>query len=324
MSQPTSHAMQQQVERARQEVQALKAVVVSAGQGGDRLQQKVTHAEKMLLKAEHAIKRVKQAGSQGTRPSAAPREGEQARRALAVLRAAPGGGIGVAGDGGSQGASKAPLKADMLSDLYKRASQESKMGIGHVRPDGCGFLCENVFRAYLWFRPVDARDNTENRGIEPEWVGVFGIDETGMGRWSASRHAVFGVLTERANAAARYFWAREKSGADAFVALACWLATHRTMFSDVCDGRRLAFDASRGYFLPACVRSFDGTGGARFTRGSIPLRNPSSSTYPRAAPPAAAPHGPNPQQQQAAHQPPQHAAQQPTHAQNGTSVKMET
>eukprot|EP00171_Calliarthron_tuberculosum_P010859 IDg10859t1 len=151
----------------------------------------------------------------------------------------------------------------------------------------------------MWFRATDPATpksaatptgtpaSTQGRAMEPEWIAVFGIDENGPVRWSASKHAVFAVLTERANAAVRYFWARERSGADAFVALANWLALHRTVFSDACEGRRLAFDASRGIFLPPCVRSFDGTGGPRFTRGSIPVRS-SSSSYSRTANGAAA------------------------------------
>lgn len=68
---------------------------------------------------------------------------------------------------------------------------------------GCGFLCEHAFRAYIWFHPVDPRG--DGSAIEPEWIDLFGIDEPLVGRWSASRHAVFSVLTGRANAVVRYF-----------------------------------------------------------------------------------------------------------------------
>ena len=271
----SSHVMQQQVERSRAEINLLKQHIQAAGTNADRnMVKRVAAAETMLAKAEAAIRRVKQAGHSGTRAGPTPREGDRARRALAVLRAAPARHVAAV--------PKQPLREDQLPALFKRASQTTKLSVGTTRSDGCGFRCENVFTAFLWFRdvppqelpPVD--DESESRLLEPEWIAVFGIDEHGVGRWSTSKHAVFGVLTERANAAVRYFWAKEKTGAEAFVALASWLALHRTMFSDTCDGRRLAFDASRGFFLPACVRSFDGVGGARFTRGSIPVRSASS------------------------------------------------
>lgn len=292
--------MQQQLERARAEVNHLKAHIARAGATADRsMLKRCATAEEMLAKAEASIRRVKHSSaSAGARGSGGPPvEGERAQRALAVLKAAPPFHTAVK--------ERIPLREDQLQALYKKASQATKLGIGPIRNDGLVFLCENVFRAYMWFRPIPSSSPSQSgtvvgnkvamstRPIEPEWIAVFGIDESGVGKWSASKHAVFGVLTERANAAVRYFWARESNGSDAFIALAKWLALHRTMFSDKCDGRRLAFDASRGYFLPACVRSFDGVGGARFTRGSIPLR--SNSSYRNAN---AAANGTTAQQQQ--------------------------
>ncbi len=326
----SSHMMQQQVERSRAEVNMLKQHIQAAGASIDRtMMKRVTTAEQMLSKAEAAIRRVKQAGHSSTRTGPAPREGDRARRALAVLHAAPARHVATV--------PKVPLREEQLPALFKRASHATKLAVPSIRSDGCGFLCENVFRAFLWFRDVAPQDlppgekpSEGKRLLEPEWIAVFGIDEPSIGRWSTSKHAVFGVLTERANAAVRYFWAKEKTGAEAFVALAKWLALHRTMFSDTCDGRRLAFDASRGFFLPACVRSFDGVGGARFTRGSIPVR--SASSYSRSGnpsvpvPTAVQQHA---QQQAAAANPAVTAAGVPQPGVgniqgNGTQTKMET
>lgn len=339
----TTTAMQGQVERARQDIANMRNQVAQYSQtdpGAEpaahantvrTMMKRVTNAEQMLAKAETAIRRVKSSGRGAVRAAAAPRDSERAKRALAVLLAAPHAGSPGA-DAGSVARrhlsavpalrDRAPLRDDQLKALYKRASQQSKLGIGPVRGDGVGFLCEHVFRAFMWFRPIDPPAPSHPtaspaqppavRDIEPEWISVFGIEESASVRWSASKYAVFAVLTERANAAVRYFWARERSGADAFVALARWLALHRTVFSDACEDRRLAFDASRGIFLPPCVRSFDGTGGPRFTRGSIPVRSTSSS-YARSA------NGTASQQAKGS------AAAASASAQgNGTTAKMET
>lgn len=299
----SSSNVQNQVDRARQEVVNLRNMVRQYSQSETNgesanhansvrnMMKRVQHAEQILVKTEATIRRVKATGRSATRTAVAPRDGDRAKRALAVLLAAPHADPPDS-DAGSVArrhlsampelGERVPLKGDQLEALYSRAQQASKLSIRSVR-GGVGFLCENVFQAYMWYRTGDSAPSTlgapSGKPIQPEWIAVFGIDEVSPWRWSASKHAVFGVLTERANAAVRYFWARERSGADAFIALARWLALHRTMFSDTCEGRRLAFDASRGIFLPPCVRSFDGTGGPRFTRGSIPVR----SNYTRGA-----------------------------------------
>ena len=129
------------------------------------------------------------------------------------------------------------------------------------------FEGKHVFRAYIWLKG-------KNKQFRPVHVGVFRVDEV-AGRWSVSKHAVFNVFSERANAAVRYFQRSQKSGADALIALARWFARHRGMFKERAEERRLAFDASRGIFLPACVTAFDGSE-VRFTRGTIPVKHSSA------------------------------------------------
>lgn len=271
------------VERAREEVNIMKEALAAEAPGADdatiRANMKKLHAaEALLQKAESSVRRVKVASGTTPRPPTTSTAAERAARALAVLS---GGGpperlfVPL-----SSGRSRPLLSEADLSPLCARATAAAQLGVGTLGQApgvGVGFFCEGVFRAFLWFRPARASPGH----LTPEHIAVFGVDETGATRWSASKHAVFGVLTERANAAVRYFWAREARAEDALIALAKWLAMHKTMFADKCEDRRLAFDASRGYFLPACVRSFDGVGGPRFTRGSIPVRGSSSAPYSR-------------------------------------------
>lgn len=276
------------VERAREEVNSMKdALAADAASSDDATVRanlkKLAAAEALLHKAESSVRRVKVASGTTPRPPTTTTAAERAARALAVLSGAgpPERLFVPVSDGRSR-----PLLAEVdLPALCSRATAEARLGIGPLLQSpgvGVGFMCESVFRSFLWFRRVPPSSACAPAMIVPEHIAVFGVDETAATRWSASKHAVFGVLTERANAAVRYFWAREARAEDAFVELAKWLALHRTMFSDKCDERRLAFDASRGYFLPACVRAFDGVGGPRFTRGSIPVRGSSSAPYARA------------------------------------------
>lgn len=63
-----------------------------------------------------------------------------------------------------------------------------------------------------------------------------------------------------------------------------WLAKHRQIFTSESEERRLAFDASRGIFLPACINAFSEGSETRFTRGTIPVRNAPAQIGARAAP----------------------------------------
>lgn len=176
-----------------------------------------------------------------------------------------------------------PIREDEFGATLQRAARETDLNLGRISNTGVWFECRNVFRAFMWFKETDAPgekppvgENPKHSYIIPEHIGFFGMDETNASRWSRSRHAVFNVVTERANAAIRYYMAREATGEDAFVALATWLARHKTLFKAKCEDRRLAFDASRGIFLPCCIYPFEGKGTPRFTRGSIPVRSNSS------------------------------------------------
>lgn len=251
----------------------------------------IEHAEALVEKAELSVARIKSVGRVPPRPTASVPQTVRAKRALSVLQA---GGMGGDGDASAKKKSRilpgggvlaagqrtaTPMRSSEFSTTIKRAATASRLLVARVGPRGVGFECPNVFRAYVWFAEVDEIKEPRSvppaavsPALAPEHVSVFGIDELLTNRWSCSKHAVFNVLTERANAAVRYFQTREDSGANAFVALAEWLALHKTLFTDKCEDRRLAFDASRGIFLPACIRSFDGHGAPRFTRGSIPVR----------------------------------------------------
>lgn len=311
---PIASSTMNMVEKARTEVNSLKEQISRLAQSdvhgegaatARSLMKSIAHAEATLEKAEVSVKRVKNAGRVPPRPTASVPESLRAKRALAVLIGAPSDSatpqenkVDSQQQQKQQHAKrsktihfftvvdqhkKTPLREDSLNNVVRRAVAASKLNIVRVGSRGVGFECGNVFRAFMWFAEQQPEKRLESQpqqrtavALTPEHISCFGIDESNAGRWSSSKHAVFGVLTERANAAVRYFWAREESGSAAFVALAQWLASHRTMFSDKCEDRQLAFDASRGFFLPACVRSFDGVGGPRFTRGSIPLRTNSA------------------------------------------------
>lgn len=182
--------------------------------------------------------------------------------------------------------SATPLAEESLNSILRKLSTETELSIRVRGGRGVVLECKNVFRAFIWFKETDSPPGFKpatpegplSTFIAPEFIGCFGIDETNLGRWSCSRYAVFNVMSERANAAIRYFTAREKTGEEAFSALVQWLERHKNLYSAKCEERRLAFDASRGIFLPACIYPFEGNGPPRFTRGSIPLRG--NSTQP--------------------------------------------
>lgn len=282
------------------------------------LRDHVTQAESCVEKAESTVKRLRQGARVPPRPTASTAPSVLAQRSLSVLRAGldadgspPANEKSSAGDaemnveGGGRNIrpriarssnfpflsaagkpAATPVLEEKVNSMLMKLSKEIGLSIGRVGGRTVGFECKNVFRAFVWFKEVDYSQAQKAAGLEssnsvyiaPEHIGCFGTDETNASRWSCSRYAIFQVLSERANAAIRYFTAREKTGDEAFFALAKWLERHKTLFSAKCEERRLAFDASRGIFLPACVYPFEGNGAPRFTRGSIPLR--SNSTPP--------------------------------------------
>lgn len=284
-------------------------------------------AETHVEKADATVKRIKVVGRIPPRPTASVPASVRAKRALSVLLA----GVDVektniTAEGAANAARNVrqklgtgmflsaagkpcatPIREDELNNVLKRAVKETDLKVGRVGDRGVGFECRNVFRAFMWFKEVEVPKGEKLPPVPkggkplvfmvPEHIGCFRVDELSASRWSCSKHAIFNILTERAQAAIRYFMARESKGEDAFVALAQWLARHKNLFSAKNEERRLAFDASRGIFLPACVHAFDGSGDGRFTRGSIPMKNnsapptvriPSASQSQPSHPPASA------------------------------------
>lgn len=327
------------VERARQEVNSFKAQVAKlvrpdapgeAASVGRGLLKHITQAEALVEKVETTVKRLKAVGRVPPRPTASIPASVRAKRALSVLSAGLGMEKGTtvmpnSKDPSTEAESRnvrrklsgpvflsaagkpvaTPLREDDFASTLQIVAKSSPMGVGRIGTRGVGFECRNVFRAFVYFKEVDPPANmpapASKTYIVPEHISCFGIDETNASRWSCSKYAVFNVLTERANAAIRYFMAREETGEAAFMALAEWLAKHNTLFVDRSeDGRFSAFDTSRGIFLPACIHSFDGSGQARFTRGFIPLRSNSAQPTVRIPPnsqgqaPAQAPSSINP------------------------------
>lgn len=243
------------VEKARIELNALKSHLHTLSSPPPALLRRVAIAEQLEEKAERKVLLIKSVGRATKRHNAYVPRSIRAKRALTVLQGGTkrkfGGGKGV--------------KDEELNALLKRISKETGLMAGRVSKShgggvGVGFECRNVFRAYLWFKD-------SSPWLIPEHIAVFRVDELHASRFSCSRHAIFNVLTERANAAVRYW-----GGGDVLMPLAKWLAKHDGVFGGKCEERRLAFDASRGMFLPPCVIGFGG-GDAAFTRGTIPVRS---------------------------------------------------
>ncbi|KAI0556918.1 Mediator complex subunit Med27 [Gracilaria domingensis] len=246
--------------------------------------------EALLEKADAKVQRLRLAGRLVSRPTVPVPASKRAKRALSVLSAADPDTNDVRSVRRKTARPKyltlagkkpaTPIREEELPALFKRASQIASANLVMLKTGGVKFDWQHIFSAYIWFKdvppPGDAKPKADGKPaayVIPEHIACFRTDETGAGRWSRSVHAVFNVMTERAQAAIRYFMAREDTGEDAFIELILWLVKHNNIFSAKCDDRRLAFDASRGIFLPPCVHPFDGSGPARFTRGTIPVRS---------------------------------------------------
>lgn len=251
--------------------------------------------ERLLEKADATVQRLKLLGRVPSRSTASGPASERAKRALSILSAAdPGFSRSV-----RQKPSRSryltlagkppatPIKEEDVLALCARASTLAPATkVTMIKTGAIIIERPNIFRAYMWLKEapppsdVQVKLGAKSGYVVPEHVSCFRTDEFtpryATSQWSCSKHAVFNVMTERAQAAIRYFMAREHTGEDAFMELVLWLINHNNLFSDECDGRRLAFDASRGIFLPPCVHPFDGSGRPRFTRGTIPVRNSSA------------------------------------------------
>ncbi|CAN8064226.1 unnamed protein product [Agarophyton chilense] len=257
--------------------------------------------EALLEKADAKVQRLRLAGRLLSRSTVPVPASKRAKRALSVLNAA---------DPHLASATRSvrrktsrpryltlagkkpatPIREDELQPLMARASEISSTKLLLLKDYGVRFDWCHIFSAFIWFKEVPPPDDAKPKAggkpavyLVPEHVACFSTDEAGAGRWSRSVHAVFNIMTERAQAAIRYFMAREDTGEEAFIELVLWLVKHNNIFSAKCDDRRLAFDASRGIFLPPCVHPFDGSGPARFTRGTIPVRSASAQQSSRPA-----------------------------------------
>eukprot|EP00178_Gracilaria_changii_P002403 TRINITY_DN1353_c0_g1_i1.p1 TRINITY_DN1353_c0_g1~~TRINITY_DN1353_c0_g1_i1.p1 ORF type:complete len:381 (+),score=64.85 TRINITY_DN1353_c0_g1_i1:81-1223(+) len=290
------------IEKVRQEINLFKAQlshILSAAptpvtrNAARELFNHIKANEAVLEKADAKVQRLRLAGRVVSRITVPVPASKRAKRALSVLSAADPDLRDARSVrrkttrpryltlAGKEPAS--PMREEELPALFKRASQMTSANLVMLKTGGVMFDWRNIFSAYIWFKdvspPSEAKPKADGKPatyVIPEHIACFRTDEAGAGRWSRSVHAVFNVMTERAQAAIRYFMAREDTGEDAFIELVLWLVKHDDIFSAKCDERRLAFDASRGIFLPPCVHPFDGSGPARFTRGTIPMRSTST------------------------------------------------
>lgn len=157
--------------------------------------------------------------------------------------------------------------------------------------------CKRVWIAALWMQRENVTNGCETpldeRRLVPKLCRIVAVNET-PSLYKSSDHAVFAALSERASAMARLVWARHQSPARSFHEFLMWLSLHANVFEDksVEDSRRLAFDMSRGLYLPPYVHSYlDGDvaqpagttpgsqnrTGAVHPRTSIPERSESSA-----------------------------------------------
>mmetsp|Transcript_4462 Transcript_4462/g.13536 ORF Transcript_4462/g.13536 Transcript_4462/m.13536 type:complete len:300 (+) Transcript_4462:120-1019(+) len=254
--------------------------------------EKIQEAENDLQKAESLVEqtreKLKAASTVEPRTKESINPSSGVRRALSAVQNAQ-----LVPRRATDGADSKKLSKADLARFTSRSTQ-GPLFI-QMTPDNCGLRieCSGVFVAGLWF--IEGLDGS----MRPECALVFGTEEN-FNRWRTSRHRVFGILTEQATAAISYFWRLEYHAIGALQKFLGWLALHKTMFSDTSceDNRRLAFDASRGIFLPPCIRAFDGDQRPRHPRACIPARQErserGSQTQPHFAPSVAGtgPHNP--------------------------------
>lgn len=182
--------------------------------------------------------------------------------------------------------SRTRLRAEILNPVLALSAKTTGLQISAIGPLSVLVTCPNVFQAVIWLttsgNSVAAR--TIGQSIEansddaptlyPDYVVVCGAGESVPTRWGSSKFAIFQLLGDRARTASRFFWTQHSCTVRSFVSFCNWLAAHKDLFSQPLeerpDKRRLAFDASRGFYLPACIRPFSAPSEVRFPRGSIP------------------------------------------------------
>lgn len=187
----------------------------------------------------------------------------------------------------------APLTLSSLDAVIARAAVETGLMVSRGEGElSVIFRCPNVYCARLWLthRPPsgDAPHGSDPFALYADHAvagaAINGVPE----RWGAVNFAVFQLLTERAGAASRYYWTQHGCVARAFLDFAHWLMAHNDIFERTCEGKRLAFDAARGIYMPPCVRAFCLPSEIRFPRGCIPLTPQSLGATAAAAAAAAA------------------------------------
>lgn len=305
------------VERARGEVNSLKAQVSrlqadatgrTAAVAGE-LASRISHAEAMLARAELSVNRIRSVGRVAPNPSLVVPQAMRAKRALAVLgdtsyvpfaavlepsckRIRQGSDVSkltsakntdvenseprecasVASRVGFN-CSVVPIKEKYLDEIARLAATTSGLDVTRMQDNALRISCEYVFIASVWLQVSDGSGD----GLRPKHVTIGSVEEGTPEKWSRTGHAVLQLLNERSRAALRFFVARFETGEEALIKFVIWLASHRNLFSTRAENRRLAFDASRGMYLPPCITPFTSVATARFTRGTIPLRQNSIS-----------------------------------------------
>lgn len=154
-----------------------------------------------------------------------------------------------------------PLPADIKTDVKTTCNKNNTSATIEIHVE-----CTNSWRAGLWlckrefaaeYEEVENATAHRASAFVP-CVARFVAANESLSQFVASDHAVFQALSERASAAANFFWQNEFSHSDALSDFLLWLLLHRDAFKkpNPSDGRVLAFDTSRGIFMPAIIYSY--------------------------------------------------------------------
>jgi hypothetical protein len=273
------------VERARSEVESLKGQVhriqSASGEQAANIARELTlrlaQAEALVARAESSVKRIRSVGRVPPRPTVSIPQAQRAKRALSVLSAASQTQSRTvkrrlydcdATPEDSKRDSNAPpieevaggsRKDDLtevtLGQCIADSARETGLELNRLGPVSVSILYRDVFVASMWFERIEHESATLRIGH----VCICAAEEGVPSRWSY-------------RAAVRYFSADGASSLDTCRDFFRWLASHRTIFSDSVEDRRLGFDSSRGLYMPPCIRPFGAPMVPRFTRGSIPAR----------------------------------------------------
>uniref|UniRef100_A0A7S1XE69 Uncharacterized protein n=1 Tax=Compsopogon caeruleus TaxID=31354 RepID=A0A7S1XE69_9RHOD len=181
---------------------------------------KIESRESTLANAEKAVEATRirlRSQTQGV-----PRQREilnpiqQARYALAVIGNGPALGPLPKAE---RKATLTPLRQEQLINVINALSTRlpSFMSL-QVAPNGMHVTVHDTFIAGIWFTDSPFAGVMIEGTLEPEHVNVVGRREP-LSRWSVSQHTVFRLLSERATAAAYFFWRKDISGVDSLFRL---------------------------------------------------------------------------------------------------------